>query len=75
MDASYSVGVITTVVSFYWVVSLSLVFLNKYIFRYGTHPRTALCQLHLTYLSTYGQCNWAFDATAPPSTSFRTHSL
>jgi len=38
MDANYSAGVITTVVSFYWVVSLSLVFLNKYIFRYGTHP-------------------------------------
>jgi len=38
MDAKYSVGVITTVVSFYWVVSLSLVFLNKYIFRYGACP-------------------------------------
>jgi hypothetical protein len=32
-ETQHSLSMITAVVAFYWVISLSLVFLNKYIFR------------------------------------------
>jgi len=33
-EKKYSVVTITSVVTFYWIVSISIVFLNKLIFRY-----------------------------------------